>query len=145
MRMRLDASLMRSRRASELKPPSAGQHGDRQLRDHRHVDGDRVPLGDAESLEHVGEALHLVEQVGVGDGPAVARLALPVVGHPAAAARLDVTIQAVVRHVELAADEPLGEGQVPLEDRVPRLRPAEGRGLIGPEGLPVAVGLVVEG
>ena len=57
----------------------AGQHRDRQLGDHRHVDADAVALGDAEALEDVGEALHLGVQVGVGDGAGVARLALPVV------------------------------------------------------------------
>jgi hypothetical protein len=33
---------------------------------------DPVALLDAEALQHVGEALHLVEQVGVGDGAGVA-------------------------------------------------------------------------
>ena len=68
--------------------------------------------------------LHLGEQVGVGDGAGVARLALPVERDLVAAAGLDVAVEAVVRDVELAADEPLGEGQVPLEDRVPVRRPS---------------------
>jgi hypothetical protein len=39
----------------------------------------------------------------------------------------DVTVEAVVRgrsDVELAADEPLGVGELPLEDGVPRLEGA---------------------
>ena len=42
----------------------------------------RSPLLHAEALEHVGEALHLVEQVGVGDRAGVAGLALPVDTRP---------------------------------------------------------------
>src|SRR5690606_8097695 len=45
----------------------AGQHGDGQLGDHRHVDADAVALGDAQALQHVGEALHVAVEVGVGD------------------------------------------------------------------------------
>src|SRR5581483_8564021 len=45
----------------------------------------------------------------------------------------------------LAADEPLGERQLPVEDRVPLLEPVEQlRGLLRPEPLVVLVGLVVE-
>ena len=47
--------------------------------------------------------------------------------------------------VERAADEPLREGQLPLEDRVPLVIPVEEvGGLPGPEPLEVLVGLVVE-
>ena len=56
----------------------AGEHRHRGLGDHRHVDVDPVALLDAEALEHVGEPLHLVEQLGVGDRARVAGLALPV-------------------------------------------------------------------
>src|SRR3712207_7538261 len=52
-------------------------------------------------------------------------LALPVVGDPVAAALGDVAVEAVLAHVELAADEPLGERQVPLEHGVPRLLPRQ--------------------
>jgi hypothetical protein len=123
----------------------AGQHGDRQLGDHRHVDGDPVAALDAQALEHVGEALHLGQQVGVGDGAGVAGLALPVVGDLVALPRIDVAVEAVAGHVELPAHEPLGERQLPLEDGVPVFVPGhEVGGLLGPEALPVALGLVVD-
>ncbi len=54
----------------------------------------------------------------------VAGLADPVVGDLVAEAALDVAVDAVVGDVELAADEPLGERQVPLEGRVERREPA---------------------
>ena len=87
----------------------------------------RSPLLDPQALQDVGEALHLGQQLGVGDDPAVARLALPVEGHLVAPPGLDVAVEAVVGHVELAADEPLGEGQLPLADGVPLLRPVHER------------------
>ena len=59
-----------------------------------------------------------------GDGPGVAGLADPVVGDLVAEPALDVAVDAVVGDVELAADEPLGERQVPLEGRVERPRPS---------------------
>ena len=78
----------------------AREHRDRQLRDHRHVDVDAVALLDPERLERVGEALHLVEQLGIGDGAGVARLALPVVRDLVALAGGHVAVEAVVAHVE---------------------------------------------
>src|SRR4051812_32606937 len=50
---------------------------------------------------------------------------------------LYLVVQAVVRHVDLAADEPLGEGRVPLEDLIPLLEPVQ---LFGP-ALPKALGI----
>ena len=123
----------------------AGEHGHGQLGDHRHVDGDPVALLDAQSLEHVGEPADLVEQVGVGDGAGVTRLALPVEGDLVALAGLHVAVEAVVGDVQLAVAEPPGEGQVPFQDRREVLRPGQQlSGLPGPEGLVVGVGLVVE-
>ena len=81
----------------------------------------------------------------VGQGPGVARLADPVVGDLVAEAALDVPVDAVVGDVELAAAEPLGERQVPLEGRVERLGPAHPvPGDARPEALEVALGLLVE-
>ena len=76
--------------------PSAGEHGDRHLRDHRHVDGDAVTLGDAERLECVGGLLNLAEEVVVGNGSTVARLADPVEGHLLTATGGNVAIDTVL-------------------------------------------------
>ena len=65
----------------------AGEHRDRQLGNHRHVDGDPVAAPDAELLQRVGGPVHLEIEIVVGDDLAVARLALPVVGDLVAAAR----------------------------------------------------------
>ncbi len=122
----------------------AGEHGHRQLGDHREVDVDPVAPFDPQGLEDVGEPGHLGRELGVGDGAGVARLALPVVGDLVAPTRGHVPVEAVGGGVEGAAHEPLGEGQLPVEDRVPVGVPVEEVGrLAGPEALVVAVGLVV--
>ena len=52
-------------------------------------------------------------------------LAHPVVGDLVPPAGLDVAVDAVDRGVQPAPDEPLGEGQVPLEHRVPVAVPGQ--------------------
>ncbi len=118
--------------------PGAGQHRDHRLRDHRHVDGDPVTGLDPEFDQCVGGLGDLVLELGVGDGPGVAGLALPLVGDLVTGSRLDVAVHAVVRHVELAADEPLRERLVrPVQNLGPALRPAQPLGLLLPEREPV--------
>src|SRR5207302_1280849 len=68
----VDAVAQRLRReAAEdhaVRRPDAGarQHGDRQLGDHRHVDGDGVALLDPVLAEGGGQAVHLAIHVPVG-------------------------------------------------------------------------------
>ena len=118
----------------------AGQHRDDGLGDHRHVDRDPVAGLHAELGERVGGLRDLVLELGVGDVAAVVgRLADPVDRDLVAAAGLDVAVDAVVRRVELAADEPLRERRVrPVEHLVPLLvSQVEPLGLLGPERLTV--------
>ena len=77
----------------------AGEHGDRHLGNHRHVDRDAVALGNAERLQCIGGLLYLAQQVVVGDGAAVARLADPVEGHLLTATGGNMAIDAVLRNV----------------------------------------------
>ena len=58
----------------------------------------------------------------------------------------DMPVEAVGRHIELAPDEPLGVGWLPIQDPSPRGHPFEGPGLVGPEGFSVLVcgGIEVE-
>ncbi len=58
----------------------AREHRDRQFRNHRHVDRDAIAFFDAELAQAVRELADVVEQLFVGDGPAIARLAFVVVG-----------------------------------------------------------------
>jgi hypothetical protein len=97
----------------------------------------RSPRPDAQLLERVGAPPDIGEQLGIGDRPAVARLAFPVVGDLLASTGLDVAVEAVGGDVEPAADEPAGERRLPLQHRLPRRRPVEALGLGSPEGLRV--------
>ena len=123
----------------------ARQHRHDDLGDHRQVYPDDVAGADAPGLERVGEALHLRVQVGVGDVALLALLAVPVERDAVAPAGLDVAVEAVVGDVELAADEPLGVRRIgPVEHLLPRLRPVERLGLLGPEALVVLLRLAVD-
>ena len=95
--------------------PGAGEHGDRHLGDHRHINRHTVALGDAERLQRIGGLLYLAQQVVVGNGAAVARLTDPVKGDLLAKTSSDVAINAVLRNVELAIVKPLRKWQVPLQ------------------------------
>ena len=125
--------------------PGAGEHRDRQLGDHRHVDRDPVARLDAELLERVGGLRHLALEVAEGQRPGVARLADPVVGDLVAEPALDVPVDAVVGDVELPAGEPLGERQVPLERLGERGRPVDPLARpLRPERLEIRLGLHVQ-
>ncbi len=124
---------------------STGQHGDGCLGHHRQVDVDAVAALYAEPLQRVGEPLHLVEQIGVGQDASIARLTLPIERHLVATPGLDVAVEAVVADVELAAEEPLGIRQLPFADGAPVGAPRHQIGrLAGPERFVVLVGLVVQ-
>ena len=123
----------------------AGQHRDRELRDHRQVDRDTVATPDAQLPERVGGAVHVALQVAVGQGAGVAGLADPVVRDLVAEAPLDVPVHAVVGNVELTAHEPLRERHVPLERHAERGEPAEPLArLARPERLEIGIGLCVQ-
>ncbi len=125
--------------------PSAGEHRDHDLGDHRQEDPHDVALLDALVLERVRELLDVAVEVGVGDVALLALLAAPVEGHAVAVAGLDVPVDAVVADVELPAGEPLVEGGLRLvEHLVPALGPVEVLGLLLPPGLRVLRGLLVD-
>ncbi len=122
----------------------AGEHRDHHLGDHRQVDPHDVAAAYAEILQRVGEALHLREQLRVGDVALLPVLAAPVEGDPLAPPRQHVAVEAVVGGVQAAAGEPLVEGRVGVvEHRIPRLEPVQLLGLPRPPRLRVARGLLV--
>ena len=98
----------------------AGEHRDRRLRDHAHVDADRRALLHAERLQRVRELRRLALEIGERDrraGRPRARLPSgrrPCRRCPASTCR---STQLYV-DVELAADEPLRVRQLPFADRL---------------------------
>ena len=123
--------------------PRAREHRDDHLGDHRQEDPDDVALADAQVLERVREPLHVEVELGVGDRPLFALLAGPVEGDAVAVAGLDVAVQAVIGHVQLAVAEPLVEGRVRvIEHGGERLVPVQGPRLLGPERVRVELARV---
>ena len=104
----------------------AGEHGHDRFGDHRHVDRDAITGDEAELGESVCRAAHFGEQVVVGQVATVTGSAFEVNGDAVTVAGEDVAVDAVVGDVELAADEPLGDGGVgPVEDVGPFLVPVK--------------------
>ena len=107
--------------------PGRRQHRDRQFRCHRHVERDPVACLQAQVFQHGRELVDPDVQLAVGDR--LVRLALRL-GYKdqGGLVRLvrEVTVDAVVAGVQLAADEPLPERRVRrVEHRVPLLGPSE--------------------
>src|SRR6185503_10679369 len=117
--------------------PGAGEHRDRELGDHGHVERDAVALPDAERLESVGEAADLAVELLVGQRPLLAGLAFPQDRRLVAPCGGEMAVEAVVSHVRLRADEPFRERQLPVEDLLPGLEPVELLGEVLPEFQPV--------
>ena len=140
----LDAVLERQRREPaeyhrmNRADARAGVHRDNRLDGQRHVDDHAVALLHAQRLQRVGEAAHVGMQLAIGHVAHVARLA-----HEGdrglVAALLEVHVQAVVRNVQLAVDEPAVVRRPGLvQSDGERLVPAQlGLRLAGPETLVV--------
>ena len=104
----------------------AGEHGDGKTRPHPHVDPDGRPLLDPERAKAVGRPHDLLEELRVRDRRALTLgLALVVVGDAVAEPRLDVTVEAVVRDVDLPAPVPLRVRKLPFEQRREGLEPRD--------------------
>ena len=114
--------------------PGAGEHRDGKLGDHRHVQGHTIArLQPGEVPQDRGELVHLAVQLAVADHDVLVRLEL---GHPddrgLVGARLGVPVDAVVRRIQLAADEPVPERRIRrIKRRVPSFIPGEKIGVLG--------------
>ncbi len=116
----------------------AGQHGDRKLGDRRQVDRHAVSALDSAALQHVSEPIHLPPDHLIRQHPSISRFSLPDDRGLVPSRGVEVAIQAILRDVDLAADEPLGERRLPLEDLRPLLDPHQFLGSIGP--VPLRIG-----
>ena len=89
----------------------AGEHGDEGLRDHGHVEDDAVALADAKPGEHEGAGLHVLKQLGIGDGAFDAGDGTVVDDSGQVAAPIvDVAVEGVVADVAGAIGEPAAVG-----------------------------------
>ena len=88
----------------------AGEHGDRQFGNHRHVDRNAIAAPNAELAQPVGKAADSIEQLAIGDGPAVAGLAFVIIRDLLAAAGSDVAVEAVDGNVQLPSPNQRANG-----------------------------------
>jgi hypothetical protein len=119
----------------------AGEHADRCLRHHRHVEDDAVAFADAEIAQHGGEHLRLGHQAVIGDGAL----------HPGerrivddrgllAAPGVDVAVDRIEAGVADAADEPAAvNSRRRVENGFGLFEPVDSCGRFGPEALRVAL------
>src|SRR3984957_19108989 len=105
--------------------PGAGQHGDRQLGRHAHVDGDAIAFFHPKFLQHVREFLHFAVQLLIGEHANFAGFALPDERRFVLAPGRDVTVEAVVGKIDLAADEPFRPRTIPFQNFFPGLEPVQ--------------------
>ncbi len=87
----------------------------------------------------------MFEKFGKGQGADLARLAFPEDSSLVAKAGEYVAVDAVVAHIDAAADEPFGDGGLPVEDGVPGVKPVELAGDAGPEVFGVLDRVLVHG
>src|SRR5882762_2233738 len=94
--------------------PGAGQHGDRQLRNHGHVDGDAIAgFQSGKIAEHRGDFVHALVELLVGDDGGGFTLRLGDEDQRGFVLVFsEMAVNAVVAGVEFAADEPFPEGRV---------------------------------
>ena len=123
----------------------AGEHGDRNLGHHRHIDRHSIALLYAERLQGVRRLLHLAVEIVVGDRAAIAWLTHPVERDALTAASGNVAVDTVLGDVQRAVGKPGGKWELPFEGLGERGSPGEqGARLVGPEGLGICRCLSVE-
>jgi hypothetical protein len=124
--------------------PGAGEHRHCRFRNHGKVNCDSVAAADPQLSERVRAAVHLPQELPVGEHAVVAGLAFPQDGRLVPVSPPDVAIEAVDGNVELAPDEPLRVGRRPLEQCAPGTAPLQGAPLLLPERQSIPPRRVVE-
>src|SRR2546425_10640410 len=105
--------------------PRAGEHRDRQLRNQRHVQRDAITFFHADLLQHVCKATDFSMQLLIGERSRVAGLAFPNQSRFVTSPGSEMTVEAVVRDIDLAAGKPLRMRWLPLQYALPFLEPVE--------------------
>src|SRR6478752_4170397 len=120
------------------------EHRDRRFWYARHVDGHAIAATNAQLFQNVRELLHFDEEVPVGERTPVSRLPLPHERRFVPSRRIDMPIDAIVRNIDFATEEPLGTRRLPFEHLVPPLEPGKRFGFLRPVRLWIACCPVVD-
>jgi hypothetical protein len=124
--------------------PGTSGYRDNHLGNHRQVDPNDVALAHAALLQRVRQALHLAQELIVGNRTFLALFSHPLKRDPGSAAGVDVPIDTVVGDVQHPVGEPLVERRIGVvEDRRERDIPLQATRLLGPERvrIPLCVGV----
>ena len=132
--------------AVDRADPGAGKHRDRQLGDHRQVYADTIALLYAMLLEYVGEFADIGIELLICKDPGLARLAFKYDSGLVLAPGIQVAVDAVVGHIDLAAGEPfeLRLLEIGLGYRVPLLDPIQLLGGLSPESIGVIYRFLID-
>ena len=103
----------------------AGQHGDCGLWNHRQINHHAVTFFHLVTLQHIGKAAHLTVELLISQHTFLSRLAFPNQRGLGLARPLQMTIKAVLTHVQFAASEPFCGRTFPVEHFGERLRPMQ--------------------
>src|SRR5213080_1796840 len=103
--------------------PRASEHRDRQLRNQRHIKRDAIACCHADLLQNIREATDFSMQLLISECARVAGLAFPNQSRFVAPPGSEMTVETVVRDVDLAADKPLRVRGFPLQHLIPFLEP----------------------
>ncbi len=119
--------------------PRAGEHGDRCLRDHRHVDGDPLAAGATQRLQRIGHAADFLMQLAVGELALLLRIVAFPDDRDHIAVLVEMPVEAVGRYVERTVGKPF-DAEVRFIVRAfgklaPRPDPVDPRAFLAPEGL----------
>ena len=123
----------------------AREHCNSQLGNQRHVKGHAIAAFDVGVLENVSEFADLSVQLLIGVRTSVARFTFPNQCSLVSTPRRKMSIETVVRDIDLATTEPFRVWRFPLKNRIPFLEPMK---LLfsesGPEGFRVVAGLLAQ-
>ncbi len=129
--------------------PGARQHGDHSLGDHGHINSHNVATVHVLTAQCVGELADFGVQFAVGDFTVLGRIVTFPDDRNAVAALFQMTVQAVVGHVQRAVGEPFDVDAVIVEgslfDVCEGFDPVEALGLLTPETIGVDHRLLVHG
>ena len=128
--------------------PRAGQHRDRKLGHHAHVDADHVALADSQGAQRRREPAHVLLQLGERDRPVVfvRRLGHEVVGDLVPSPCGHMPIEAIDRDVQAPVCKPCAVRGIPGQRVGRRGLPLQRvGGALEPEALEVGCGRVVHG
>src|SRR6185436_540945 len=117
----------------------AGEHRDRELRNQGHVKRDTISALNVRVLEYVCKLANFGVQLLISEGACLAGFTFPDQCGFVPAPRAQVSIETVVRNVDLAAGKPLRVRWIPLQNRVPRLEPVKLLSHSRPESFQVSI------